>query len=117
MLRRSRNRWFNHPVDALQLAQHQVELRARLVGLRGGQSRHRDVARVHNGFKRLPFVCHIGLGSLEQVGNEIEPAPQLDIDLRERILECVASADEGVVAEDDGGDQHQDGEDSDDADY
>ena len=75
------------------------------IGLRSGQAVHRGAARRDDGLQGLALVRHVGLGRLDQVGNQVEAAPQLNIDLREGVLVGVARADQAVVAGD-----HEDGE-------
>ena len=55
-------------------------------------------ARRDDGLERLALVRHVRLGRLDQVGNQVETAPQLNIDLRERVFVRVAGADQAVVA-------------------
>src|SRR5882757_9898706 len=84
------------------------------VVLNGRQPVHRVVARRHNGFECLPLVRHVRLGRLDQVGNEVETAPQLDVDLREGVLVRIPRADQAVVTRDHEDDEQYDDDHGDD---
>ena len=42
-------------------------------------------------------MLHVALGNLDEVGDEVVAALELDVDLGERVLEAVAEGDEGVI--------------------
>ena len=42
-------------------------------------------------------MLHVALGDLDEVGDEIVAALELDVDLGECVLEAVAQGDEGIV--------------------
>src|SRR5690606_38176053 len=60
------------------------------------------------GLEGLALVLEVRLGRLDQVGDEVVPALELDVDLRERVLEAVPQADQPVVDADHPEDEHDD---------
>ena len=75
-------------------------------GLRGGQG---DVAGLDDIFERAVLVLEVTLGDLDEVRDQVIAALELDIDLREGVLETVAEGDKPVVDADHEQGQHHDG--------
>lgn len=63
-------------------------------GLGGGGG---DVAGFDDGFERGALVLHVAFGDLDEIRNEVVAALELDVDLREGVLEAVTEFDEFVV--------------------
>ena len=67
------------------------------VGGDGGSGGGGDVAGFDHGLERGALVLHVALGGLDEVGDEIVAALELDVDLGEGVFEAIAEGDEGVV--------------------
>ena len=63
----------------------------------------RRVAGLDHGVERLALVGGVALDGLDEVGDEVEAALELDVDLRPGVLDLVAPPDQAVV----GGDQRR----------
>ena len=83
------------------------------IGGDGGGGGGGDVAGFDHGLERGALVLHVALSGLDEVGDEIVTALELNIDLGEGVLEAIAKGDEAVVDAGDpkAGDQ-EDGEDN-----
>jgi len=78
-------------------------------GAAGGGARL--VARLDDRLQRLAFELHVPLDALDEVGDQVVTPLELDVDLREGVLEPVAQPDQAVVdPRDPGGEQDQDGD-------
>src|SRR5713101_3223311 len=86
-------------------------LRARLRRLR----RHGRAAGADDLVERGPLVRGVALDGLDQVGNQVRPALELDVDVRPRLLGPLAQADELVVRDDNGDDETDEDEEKNDA--
>ena len=82
------------------------------IGGDGGGGGGGDVAGFDDGFERAALVLHVALGGLDEIGDEIVAALELDVDLGEGVFETVTETDEGVVdaGDPESGDE-EDGED------
>jgi hypothetical protein len=67
------------------------------IGGDGGGGGGGDVTGLDDGFERGALVLHVALGGLDEVGDEIVAALELDVDLGEGVFEAIAEGDEGVV--------------------
>src|SRR5260221_205674 len=86
--------WFS-PAEAAgesALGDHQLLHRRGIGGIGGGARlhRYRAVARGDHRLEGLALVLDVALGDLDQVGDEIVAPLELDVDLREGVLEAVA---------------------------
>src|SRR5712664_2624688 len=81
------------------LGADEVAHRRRVAGLGGGALRSGAglVARLDHCFQRLALVLQIALRGLDQVRDQVVPALELHVDLRERVLVPVAQVDQTVV--------------------
>jgi hypothetical protein len=58
---------------------------------------HRVAARLHHRIERLALVLQVALDRFDQVRNQVVAAPELNVDLRERVLETVTQHHQAVV--------------------
>src|SRR4029077_9752335 len=65
-------------------------------------------ACLHHRVERLALVLQVALDRLDQVRDQVVAAPELDVDLRERVLEAVAQHDQAIVDRDRPDDDHDD---------
>lgn len=56
-----------------------------------------DIAGLDDGFEGFALVLEVAFRDLDEIGDEIVAALQLDVDLGERVFEAIAEGDEGVV--------------------
>ena len=96
---------------AQRTGEHVVGLRLGVRRVRCGDGR---VAGLDDGFERAAFVRGVALDGFDEVRDEIEPALQLDVDLRPGVVDLVAAPDQAVVGADEDGHDHQDDHDDDD---
>lgn len=83
------------------------------IGGDGGRSGGGDVAGFDHGLECGALVLHVALSGLDEVGDEIVTALELNIDLGEGVFEAIAKGDEAVVdaGDPEAGDE-EDGEDN-----
>lgn len=84
--------------------EHVLGLSARF-GRRGD---HGGGACLRNRLERTALVRCVALDGLDEVGDEVEPALQLHVDLRPRIVDAIAHAHEVVVHADEGNGENND---------
>src|SRR5436309_15752909 len=77
--------------------------------------RHRGATSADDLVERGPLVRGVALDGLDQVGNQVSPALELDVDVRPRLLGSLAQADELVVRDDNGDDETDEDEEKNDA--
>src|SRR5690606_31932754 len=81
----------------------------------GRLRRHAGVAGLDHRVERLALVGGVALDGLDQVGDEVVAARQLDVDLGPGVLDAVPQRDQAVVADDDvQREQNDEGDDDDD---
>ena len=70
-------------------------------GLLGGAARgERGVARLHDRLERAALMGRVALHGLHEIGNEIVPLLQLDVDIGEGLGHALPQRDEPVVGDD-----------------
>ena len=75
-------------------------------------------ARLRDRLERAALVRRVALDGLDEVRDQVAPPPQLDVDLRPRVLDAVAQLDEPVVEHDERQQrQHDDDDDHDHGDH
>jgi len=74
---------------------------------------NRGITCLHHGFERAALVRRIALHGLHQIGDEIVPLLELDVDVGERLVDALPHGNEAVVDRDRPQDQgNQDTEDN-----
>lgn len=80
----------------------------------GRRGVHRRVTRLRHGLERATLVRRIALDGLDEVGDEVEPALELHVNLRPSVIDTIAHAHKVVVHPDERDGENDDYHDDDD---
>ena len=109
-----KHRQLGRPGDGTEVGESAGELRLGLLGRLDGGGAHRLGARLGGPHEHLLLVGGVALDGLDQVGDEIVAALELDVDAAPGFVDPVAAPDDRVPDEDpDEPDKEQEGDDDD----